>query len=974
LPLAKEALAIRQKLLGEAHSDYATSLLSLARLYEDMREYGKALPLLQQARDLHKRVLGEAHPHYATNLHILASLYKDMGQYGKALPLFEQARDLYKQVLGEAHPHYATSLNNLATLYHDMGEYGKALPLYQQATDLRKRLLGEAHPHYADSLNNLALLYQEMGEYGKALPLYQQATDLRKRLLGEVHPDYAASLNNLAGLYRAMGEYGKALPLLQQATNICKRVLGQAHPHYSTSLNNLAELYRAMGEYGKALPLSQQAHDLTKQVLGEAHPRYASSLNNLATLYGHMGEYGKALPLSQQALKLRKQVLGEAHPDHAASLNNLAGMYQALGEYGKALLLYQQATDLTKQVLGEAHPAYATNLHNLAALYRALGKAADATRLAHQALAIRQALLDRTFTVQSSRERLNFLGQYRTSLDYYLNYAHGAGTPAIPLYEAVLGWKGALAARQTEERLARNRPELRPQVEQLRLARAGLARLASQAPATPAAQADWRQRFRRLEAEKEKLEVQLAQQSEPYLRSQELRKVTPRKVTDALPSATALIDLLEYDHSSPSATEKGCWNVERRLLAFILVRGREPVLLPLGEVGPIDKDMQTWRQALKTYQSPEFAAAELARRVWQPLQKHLEGVKTVLIAPDGVLTGLSFAALPGRKANTYLLEEVAIGYVTSGRHLLELAIEDTRPAAGLLAVGGLAYGNAPKGRPAASVYKDLPGTWIEAEAISRLFRQQFAAAPEARLLQGEQASVDRLKAVLPSAAEKGRPRYLHLATHGFFEPTSKEGQQLRPFAREEALPFGLAKEYQTYTRNPLLLSGLVLAGANTDPDKGILRAEEVADLDLRGCELAVLSACDTGLGKVADTEGVQGLQRAFQAAGARSLVVSLWKVHDAATSMLMEEFYTNLWQKKLSRIEALRQAQITVLRNPARVQKRQQELAKLGVRGPEDEPAPLPRGGTPAAARSHPALWAAFILSGDTGAIAEGKD
>src|SRR5262245_39086304 len=176
------------------------------------------------------------------------------------------------------------------------------------------------------------------------------------------------------------------------------------------------------------------------------------------------------------------------------------------------------------------------------------------------------------------------------------------------------------------------------------------------------------------------------------------------------------------------------------------------------------------------------------------------------------------------------------------------------------------------------------------------------------------------------ARKRNPPRSRPLPRSAFFEQPSKQGQRLRPFAREEALPFGLAREYQTYTRNPLLLSGLVLAGANADPDRGLLRAEEVADLDLRGCELAVLSACETALGKVADTEGVQGLQWAFQAAGARSLVVSLWKVHDAATSVLMEEFYTNLWHKKLSRLEALRQAQLTVLRNPALVQQRQKEL------------------------------------------------
>src|SRR5262249_59261811 len=117
------------------------------------------------------------------------------------------------------------------------------------------------------------------------------------------------------------------------------------------------------------------------------------------------------------------------------------------------------------------------------------------------------------------------------------------------------------------------------------------------------------------------------------------------------------------------------------------------------------------------------------------------------------------------------------------------------------------------------------GAGLEAEATTPWSRQRFATAPQPRLLRGDKADVDRLKEALPPAAEKGRPRYLHLATHGFFEQTSREGQKLRPFAREEALPFGLAKEYQTYTRNPLLLSGLALSGANADPEKGILRAE-----------------------------------------------------------------------------------------------------------------------------------------------------
>jgi CHAT domain-containing protein len=157
-----------------------------------------------------------------------------------------------------------------------------------------------------------------------------------------------------------------------------------------------------------------------------------------------------------------------------------------------------------------------------------------------------------------------------------------------------------------------------------------------------------------------------------------------------------------------------------------------------------------------------------------------------------------------------------------------------------------------------------------------------------------------------------------------------------------------------------------------------LTAEEIADLDLRGVELAVLSACESGLGKLAGGEGVLGLQRAFQAAEARTLVTSLWKVDDAATSVLMEEFYHNLWQKKLPKLEALRQAQLTVLCDPERVQKRSEELGLLlaqrglpaeaigqrglGESGERPDSGPI----APAARRrSSPAWWAAFVLSGD---------
>jgi CHAT domain-containing protein len=902
-----------------------------------------------------------------------------MGDYRQALPLFEQARDLYKRRLGADHPYYATSLNNLALLYQAMGEYRQALPLFEQARDLRQRLLGQDHPLYARSLNSLGELYRAMGDYRRALPLLEQTRDLTKRLLGEDHPHYADSLDNLAGLYRDMGEYRQALPLYEQARDLRKRRLGEDHPHYARSLNNLGLLYWTMGEYRQALPLYEQARDLFKRRLGEGHPYYPTNLHNLAGLYLAMGDYRRALPLMMQARDLTKRRLGEDHPNYARSLLNLAELYRATGEYRRALPLMEQACDLTKRHLGEDHPDYALSLHNLATLHIARNHYAQAAPPATEALSRQRAVLDRTFAALSGRQRLDFLQQHQRFLHVYLSVACATGTPAAESYPHVLAWKGAVAARHAEERLALDQPGLQPLLDELRQSRAGLARLARLSPATKEQQADWRRRFDDTERRKEELETQLALKSDSFRQFLGLRQATARQVADALPARTALVDFLEYTHHGPPPEGKGGFTKEDRLLAFVLVRGRDPVCLQLGQAKPIGQAVRAWRRPVQSAppgRLDDRAAQELLRRVWRPLQEHLAGASTVLLAPDGALTALPFAALPGSKPGSYLLEEVALGYVTSGRQLLELAIDAGRPVDGLLAVGGLPYGSAPDAAtlallPGKAALGELPGTRLEVERLERAFRR---ARPGERVTVLTGAAVDaaRLQRALP--AGRGRPgyRYLHLATHGFFEPPP-ENMVLR---RLPADPLG--SEYRTFARNPMLLSGLVLAGANRDPNKAVLTAEEVSGLDLRGAELVVLSACQTGLGKQTPVEGVLGLQRGFHEAGARALAASLWDVSDAATSVLMEQFYHHLWGAQApGKLEALRRAQLAVLRDPARVEKRRQELrdalAKRGVaeavlqtRGlgqKAGKPEVDVEGGS---GRSHPAWWAAFVLSGDT--------
>jgi CHAT domain-containing protein/tetratricopeptide (TPR) repeat protein len=1002
----EKVVGIERTVFGKAHARVADALVTLAKLQEERQDYNAAIKAREDILGIYRKVHGaydwrttdarweldglgrrarlsvadRKQLTEAGNLNQQENTLSEKGRYQEALLLAQKVVEVYKRLMTENHPAYADRLNNLAILYQIMGDYRSALPLFQQALQLRKKLLTENHPDYAESLNNLAVLYQALGDYRRALPLLQQAPDLRKKLLTENHPDYAQSLNNLAILYHAMGDYPSALSLHQQALALRKKLLTEDPFAYAESLNNLAALYKAMGDYREALPLLQQARDLLKKLLTENHLSYAASLGNLATLYQSMGDYRGALPLLQQLRDLARKRVTENHPTYAASLTHLAVLYQDMGDYRSALPLFQQACTLRKRLLSENHPSYAASLHNQAGILHCLGKAGEGFPLARQSIAIKKRLLDDTFGALSDRQRLDFARQQRSSLFLFLTLARAVKSPATEVYPHVLVFKGILAARQAEEQLARDQPQLKPRLDELRQVCASLANVAYQTPATKKQREDWRKRFDDLEKDKEKLEVRLAQQSETFRLFLKLRDATVKDIAAALPANTAFIDFLFYTHSTPPPEGKGKMHTETRLLAFVLTRGQSPIVVPLGPAGPIERAVAAWRQAAVKGESPNRPGQELNRRLWGRLGKHPRGVDAVLIAPDGALSGLPFAALPGSKPGSYLCEELAIGYVTSGRQLLELrADKDASRGRGLLTVGDLAYGKPAAAPPASAAFasldfEPLPGTKVEAQRIARLYRQAFPTAQAPRLLSGKTTDAARLKAELPPTAPSA-PRYLHLATHAFFEAPLPQIKTKGQTASADA-----ERQDRLYRRNPLLLSGLVLSGANASYEKGILTAEEVSSLDLRGVDLAVLSACDTGLGRVDPGEGVLGLQRGFQRAGARSMAVSLWSVNDAATSVLMEEFYTNLWVKKLPKLQALQQAQLKVLRNPDQVIKRGRELgallakegvsskdrAWLALRGIYKKVEELPDGGKIVELkRSPPAWWAAFVLYGD---------
>jgi CHAT domain-containing protein/Flp pilus assembly protein TadD len=392
-PLYKRALAIREKALGPDHPDVAQSLNNLAELYGAQGRYADAEPLYKRALAIWEKALGPDHPDVAMSLNNLAELYRAQGRYADAEPLYKRALAIQEKALGPDHPDVATALNILALLYDTQGRYADAEPLYKRALAIREKALGPDHPDVALSLSNLAMLYYTQGRYADAEPLLKRALAIREKALGPDHPDVAQSLNNLAALYDDQGRYADAEPLYKRSLAIWEKALGPDHPDVALSLNNLAELYYTQGRYADAEPLYKRSLAIREKALGPDHPTIAGSLNNLAALYSKQGRFADAEPLEKRSLAITEKALGPDHPDVALSLNNLAALYDTQGRYTDAEPLYKRSLAIYEKALGPDHPDVALSLSNLAMLYWNQGRYADAEPLYKRSLAIREKAL-----------------------------------------------------------------------------------------------------------------------------------------------------------------------------------------------------------------------------------------------------------------------------------------------------------------------------------------------------------------------------------------------------------------------------------------------------------------------------------------------------------------------------------------------------------------------------------------------------
>ncbi len=795
-----------------------------------------------------------------------------------------------------------------------MGSPREAEAYLDRALQGHRSVFGEADPSTAAVLHRLGDAQRVAGDFPAARASYEEALRIRTTKLGKSHTETAMTLNALGVLYGGLGDWQQADVSFARALAKLEPKLGRSHPQPLTVRTN-----RALARWGAqkddaAAKSYAEVVSALEQGLGPDHPSVAAATRNLADMEFELGRAERAQQLVDRALAAQTRSLGEEHPDLAPTRLQRAELLAHRGSLDEAASEVNRAVAALLAARGPEHP---TTVHARTLLARISVVRGDHETGLRQALEASRALASytrHTFGAISDRQR-SILAENSDAVIAALLSVEGA--PAREVFLALLPHRDSVLRSVAAGRAGTETGELAS------LRRRYVAAVLGRG-------ADAARRSRELADRIDALEARAA----GTVRSSDRDPAELlRRACERLPDDAALLKFVAFDRTRTMEPVPAH--------SALVVRGADCSVqrVALADGDAIARAAEAFAGSMRAERSDDARArAELSKLVIEPLREALGGARRWLVVPDGVLWGVPLGALPDPAApDRYLFERVTIGYLTSTHELAEAA--GTGPLAAAqkasLLVGAPDFGAGERGGPIVVTargpcqmrpFAPLPGTRREIE--------------EVRELVGSPATLTGAKATRSAfeSALAGQPWLVHFATHAYFAGSGGCGN-------ERAEADGWRRDEAPVAPNPLMLSGIVLAGANeptrvgSGGQQGILTAYEVSGLDLRSAGLVVLSACDTGTGLQRRGQEVQGLRWGFRAAGARALVTSLWVSNDVSTRRLMRDFYAGLASDTIAADpfrgpEALRRAQLAQVEGERR----------LGL--------------------TRPLLWANFVFSG----------
>lgn len=956
--LLSKAMEEVDQILGKETQTYLRVQWTLATTYREKGLYSDAEKTYTETLKGYEKVIGKNQPTYSYVLRDLATCYLNADENAKAKKTYEKYLLLAKS-LGLNHSYdYMIATKNLARAEFLLDKNDEAEKHYLEMLNLAAEIYGTQHPSYAFYLRTLADFYfeirrnaeaeeriatasqimRESSEYGPKSPAYSRYIVLQgkilstrdknkeaEELLDEAlrvttpfqstnYSDHVSALEALADFYQKMGRHRNAEKLLKEVLDLTEKRSGKAYD-YATKKMNLMAFYYGAGRYTECLTLGRELIPYFEAELSMSHymVREVRNIMGLSELY--LENFKAAADHFKFCIEILDLAKATRTPQYAIYLNNFSLTTMALGDFAATEKLLMQAADIRKENNVVMSPFnYAMITDNYASLYQAWGKLDRAEKYW---LDVTNTLLKNTrqnFYFLSDEEKAQFWNQIKGDFEYFNTFAllRAKQNPAIlgEMYNNQLATKAILlsASNKIKKRILSSRDkEMVAHYYNWVDIRERLAQLYTSSEAELKAK---KTQVDSLELVAKNLEKELNISAEDLAQDKggQNKSITWKEVQRALSPNEAAVEIIRFRYYDRYLRDS--------LIYAALVLTSETKQNPKLVVLPNGKLLEG--RAIRYYKNAVTARVEdkfSYNYFWQPLDAALTGKTRVYLSLDGVYNQINLNTLVDNNGK-FLVESKNLTIVSNTKDLLLMKgkklARTTSATASLFGYPKYFIGKQRIKEKIENQKRDLDFSSLDdndATGIAELPGTQTEIAQVKNILASHHWQTSDFTDEL--ATEKALksidyPRVLHIATHGFFVDENEASSTFK---------MGAATEYAK--QNPLLRSGLLLSGASNfiqnnvrlEEENGILTAYEAANLNLDNTDLVVLSACETGKGEVQNGEGVYGLQRAFQTAGAQAIIMSLWKVDDEATQELMTSFYEN-WMKGIPKAEAFRQAQL----------------------------------------------------------------
>lgn len=917
ITLGEQAKGIWDRTGRKYHLEYATILNNLSDEYFNDSNIRDATRIKEDTRQVLEKIRGKNHLDYANSLMSLAVCYFRISDHKKSIQYSEKVLQLYEKIHGKNNEYYETTLNLfsisadsliLLSKYNcEMGEYKEAIDLGMEVLNARERVLGKKDMSDVIALNILASSKNKLNDVPGAIKLNSEGLKVLEEIGHNDSIIYIKFLHDRAVFKTEMGNYDEALQLFYEVCDHYQDLGMENSIELAVAMTNWAHCLSLIGCYDTALEVCNLALGIWKKH-DKNDVRYAALLSNLASCYSLMKKHNKAICVGKKALKMQEGIRGKENADYAYYLNNLASYYYCAGNHKKAIRLGTEALQIVER-MGSGYkntPEYAMHQLCMMMYHDDLKDIPSLEKYVRLFSDVYHSHIKKLFSNCTEYER-NALWckteRLFTNIIPRLSYLAPTDKLVKCGYDATLFSKGILfnlTKDMSELILESKDAHLMQLYKDIKINHQKLQMLYEKPIAERLLNTD------SLEAATRKMEQELIGKSKVYGDFTKNININWKDVRNKLGNNDVAIDFVSFPLNQDSTM----------YIAYVLQKGMTaPKMIPLFEERQLKKDKMLYKN---TY---------AGKLIWEHLSAYLEGKENVYFAPSGELYNIAIESIPHWDGKCRMSDKWNMYRLSSTRELA--LIKDKKKIRHASVYGGVKYDTQEEALIADSrKYQkkrnlSFTPTYQLADSLNMRSGVRYLPATREEAIKIDNTLTQKhINVVLKidDYATEGdfknldgkKDNLIHIATHGFYW-TEREAKYM------DNINFLMANNSIKYMEDKALTrSGLLFAGANNTlsgkhlpegVDDGILTANEISKLDLRGADLVVLSACQTGIGEIKG-DGVFGLQRGFKKAGVQSILMSLWKVDDEATMLLMTQFYKNLTSKVgMSKHEALKQAQ-----------------------------------------------------------------